>query len=71
MEHITISKFMFDTIIESVEDMSRVLNKVDYDSDPSDPKNIEHCPAYAVGYSKTTIDSILFNLNTIIQENNS
>jgi len=69
MEHITISKFTFDTLVESVQELSKVLNNVDFDKDHSDPKNIKHAPAYAVGFSKSTVDSILSNLNTI-KENN-
>ena len=69
MEHISISKFTFDSLVESVEDLKQVLNRVNYDSDHTDPRNIENCPAYAVGYSKSSVDSILFNLNTIKETN--
>ena len=69
MEHITISKFTFDTLVENIEDLKKVLNQVNYDKDHSDPRNIESCPAYVVGYSKSTIDSILYDLNTIKETN--
>lgn len=69
MEHISISKFTFDSLVESVEDLKQVLNRVNYDSDHTDPRNIENCPAYAVGYSKSSVDSILSNLNTIKETN--
>ena len=69
MEQITISKFIFDSLVETVEDLKQVLNRVNYDSDHNDPRNIESCPAYAVGYSKSSVDSILFNLNTIKETN--
>ncbi len=55
MEQITISKFTFDTLVENIEDLKKVLNQVNYDKDHSDPRNIESCPAYVVGYSKSTI----------------
>ncbi len=71
MEQITISKFTFDTLVENIEDLKKVLNQVNYDKDHSDPRNIESCPAYVVGYSKSTIDSILYDLNNIIKETNS
>jgi len=70
MEHISISKHTFDTLVESLEDLRKVLNNVDYEKDSTDPKNIEHCAAYAVGYSKSSIDSILWDLNTITKESN-
>jgi len=69
MEQITISKFTFDSLVETVEDLKQVLNRVNYESDHTDPRNIENCPAYAVGYSKSSVDSILFNLNTIKETN--
>ncbi len=71
MEQITISKFTFDTLVENIQELKNVLNKVDYEQDHSDPRNIESCPAYVVGYSKSTIDSILYDLNNIIKETNS
>ncbi len=71
MEHISISKYTFDTIVENIETLQKVLSKVDYDKDSTDPENIEHCAAYAVGYSKSTLDSLLWDLNNIIKENNS
>jgi len=70
MEHISISKYTFDTIVENIEDLKRVLNRVDYEKDHYDPKNIEYAPAYAIGYSRSTIDSLLWDLNNIIKENN-
>ncbi len=70
MEQITISKFTFDTIVENIETLQRVLNKVDYEKDHLDPKNVEYAPAYAIGYSRSTVDEILTNLN-IIKETNS
>ena len=48
MEQITISKFIFDSLVESVEDLKQVLNRVNYDSDHTDPRNIESCPAYTL-----------------------
>ena len=71
MEHISISKYTFDSLVESIEDLQRVLNKVNYEKDHYDPKNIEFAPAYAIGYSKSSIDSLLWDLNKIIKENNS
>ena len=38
MEQITISKFIFDSLVESVEDLKQVLNRVNYDSDHTDPR---------------------------------
>ena len=70
MEHISISKYTFDTIVENIETLQKVLNKVDYEKDHHDPKNIEYAPAYAIGYSRSTLDEILTNLN-IIKETNS
>ena len=40
MEHISISKHTFDTPNESLEDLRKVLNKVDYDKDSTDPKTL-------------------------------
>ena len=65
MEHITISKFEFDTLVENIETLKQVLSRVDYDKDHNDPANIESCPAYAVGYSKSTVESLLWDLNYI------
>lgn len=71
MENITLSKFTFDSLVENIEELKKVLNKVDYDKDSTDPANYEHCAAYAVGYSRATVDSLLWDLNKIIKENNS
>ena len=39
MEQITISKFIFDSLVESVEDLKQVLNRVNYDTDHTDPQH--------------------------------
>ena len=69
MKPITISQGHYDAIVESVEEVLKVLNKVDYDCDDLDPKNVCHTAPFAVGYSQSVITQLLSNLKTI-QENN-
>ncbi len=69
MDPITISRSHYDTIVESVEEVLKVLNKVNYDCDDSDPKNVCHTAPFAVGYSQSVVTQILSNLKTI-KENN-
>ena len=69
MEPITISGSHYETIVESVEELLKVLNKVDYDCDSDDPKNVCHTAPFAVGYSQSVATQLLSNLKTI-QENN-
>jgi hypothetical protein len=69
MDSITISKSHYDTIVESVEEVLKVLNKVNYDCDDTDPKNVCHTAPFAVGYSQGVVSQILSNLKTI-KENN-
>ncbi len=69
MEPITVPQTHFDTIVESVEEVLKVLNNVDYDVDTSDPENVTKTAPYAVGYSKSVIYSLLSNLKTIKEIN--
>ena len=69
MEPITISRSHYETIVESVEELLKVLNKVNYDCDSLDPKNVCYTAPYAVGYSQGVVSQLLSNLKTI-QENN-
>ena len=55
MDPITISRSHYDTIVESVEEVLKVLNKVNYDCDDTDPKSV--------------VTQLLSNLKTI-KENN-
>jgi len=57
-----------DSIIDSLQDTINVLNKVDYECDNMNPKNIEKTAPYAIGYSKA---SVLELLNTITAINNN
>ena len=69
MEPITISRSHYETLVESIEEVLKVLNKVDYDCDSDDPKNVCYTAPYAVGYSQSVVTQLLSNLKTI-QENN-
>ena len=69
MEQITISRSHYDTLVESVEEILKVLNKVDYDCDDLDPKNVCHTAPYAVGYTQSVVRQLLLNLNTIKELN--
>ena len=69
MEPITISQTHYEAIVESVEEVLKVLNNVDYDCDNMNPENVQKTAPYAIGYSQSVVFQLLSNLNTI-KENN-
>ena len=61
----TLTETQLEVVIESIQDALNVLNRVDYECDNMNPKNVEKTAPYAVGYSKETLKSLINTIHAI------
>ena len=59
MTDITFTRSEVETLLDGLLSTEGVLNRVDYDCDNMDPKNVEKTAPYAVGYSKSTVQALV------------
>jgi len=67
MKDITIKRYEFDSIMESVQKALDVCERVDY----SDEAKCENTPPYIVGWSKSTLRNLMIDLNRILEYSNN
>tara|TARA_B100000676_G_C17345857_1_gene468431 strand:+ start:320 stop:520 length:201 start_codon:yes stop_codon:yes gene_type:complete len=65
----TLTETQLEVVIESIQDALNVLNRVDYECDNMNPKNVEKTAPYAVGYSKATLESLIETIQAIQSHN--
>ena len=61
MDDITIKRYEFDSIMESIQKALDVCERVDY----RDDAEVENTPPYAVGWTKSTLKNLMIDLNRI------
>ena len=59
MTDITLTRSEVETLLDGLLDTQGVLDRVDYYCDNMDPKNVEKTAPFAVGYSKSTVNSVI------------
>ena len=67
MNDITIKRYQFDSIMESIQKALDVCERVDY----SDDAKCEDTAPYAVGWSKATLKNLVTDLNRILEDSNN
>jgi hypothetical protein len=67
MNDITIKRYQFDSIMESIKSALDVCERVDYDDDAK----CEDTAPYAVGWSKATLKNLVIDLNRILEDSNN
>jgi hypothetical protein len=67
MNDITIKRYEFDSIMESIQKALDVCERVDY----SDDAKCENTPPYIVGWSKSTLRNLVTDLNRILEYSNN
>ena len=67
MNDITIKRYEFDSIMESIQKALDVCERVDY----SDDAKCEDTAPYAVGWSKATLKNLVIDLNRILEDSNN
>tara|TARA_B100000073_G_C23461896_1_gene463748 strand:+ start:417 stop:617 length:201 start_codon:yes stop_codon:yes gene_type:complete len=65
----TLTESQLEVVIESIQDALNVLDRVDYECDNMNPKNVEKTAPYAVGYSKETLRSLIDTIQAIQSHN--
>ena len=65
----TLTETQLEVVIESIQDALNVLDRVDYECDNLNPKNVEKTAPYAVGYSKETLRSLIETIHAIQSHN--
>tara|TARA_R100001443_G_scaffold116276_1_gene136266 strand:- start:601 stop:801 length:201 start_codon:yes stop_codon:yes gene_type:complete len=65
----TLTESQLEVVIESIQDALNVLDRVDYECDNLNPKNVEKTAPYAVGYSKETLRSLIDTIQAIQSHN--
>ena len=65
----TLTESQLEVVIESIQDALNVLDRVDYECDNLNPKNVEKTAPYAVGYSKETLRSLIETIHAIQSHN--
>jgi len=64
-----LTESQLEVVIESIQDAIRVLDRVDYECDSNDPKNVEKTAPYAVGYSRETLKCLINTIHAIQSHN--
>ncbi len=64
-----LTESQLEVVLESIQETLKVLDRVDYDCDNNDPKNVEKTAPYAVGYSKATLESLIETIQAIQSHN--
>ena len=67
MNDITIKRYQFDSIMESIQKALDVCERVDYNDDAK----CEDTAPYAVGWSKATLKNLITDLNRILEYSNN
>ncbi len=67
MNDITIKRYQFDSIMESIKSALDVSERVDYDDDAK----CEDTAPYAIGWSKATLKNLVIDLNRILEDSNN
>lgn len=67
MNDITIKRYQFDSIMESIQKALDVCERVDY----HDEAKCEDTAPYAVGWSKATLKNLVTDLNRILEDSNN
>jgi len=67
MNDITIKRYQFDSIMESIKSALDVCERVDYNDDAK----CEDTAPYAVGWSKATLKNLVIDLNRILEDSNN
>lgn len=67
MKDITIKRYQFDSIMESIKSALDVCERVDY----HDEAKCEDTAPYAVGWSKATLKNLITDLNRILEYSNN
>jgi len=60
-----LTESQLEVVLESIQHTLDVLDRVDYQCDNNDPKNVEKTAPYAVGYSKETLKSLINTIHAI------
>jgi len=67
MNDITIKRYQFDSIMESIQKALDVCERVDYNDDAK----CEDTAPYAMGWSKSTLKNLVTDLNRILEDSNN
>jgi hypothetical protein len=67
MNDITIKRYQFDSIMESIKSALDVCERVDYDDDAK----CEDTAPYAIGWSKATLKNLVIDLNRILEDSDN
>ena len=59
MTDITFTRSEIESIMNGLLDTQNVLNRVDYECDNTNPKNVEKTAPFAIGYSKSNINILV------------
>ena len=65
MPPLSLTQSQFEVIMESLQDVQKVLNNVNFDCDKNDPKNVKKTAPYAVGYTKESIRNLIETVQAI------
>ena len=65
----TLTESQLEVVLESIQETLKVLDRVDYQCDNMDPKNVEKTAPYAVGYSRETLRSLIDTIQAIQSHN--
>ena len=67
MNDITINRYQFDSIMESIKSALDVCERVNYNDDAK----CEDTAPYAIGWSKATLKNLVIDLNRILEVSNN
>tara|TARA_Y100000992_G_scaffold280779_1_gene228088 strand:- start:62 stop:289 length:228 start_codon:yes stop_codon:yes gene_type:complete len=65
MKEFTVSESLMEVLQESIQHALNVCYKVEYGYDSTNPADIEKCAPYAIGYTKSTLESLLDTFKSI------
>ena len=65
----TLTESQLEVVLESIQETLKVLDRVDYQCDNMNPKNVEKTAPYAVGYSREALRSLIDTIQAIQSHN--
>jgi len=69
MPPLSLTQTQYEVILESLQDIFKVLDRVDYECDNMNPKNAEKTAPYAIGYTRESVISLIETVQAIHTNN--
>ena len=68
-EPLNLTQIQYETILESLEHIFKILDSVDYDVDGSNPEHVKKTAPYAIGYTRESVLNLIETVQAIHNNN--